>query len=489
MVKVAKRKNKNEHFQNIGVKLYLNKEQADVYFKFENETKIIRIPAHKTLLINGSSVFKAMFTGGLKENGDVEIKDVCLDVFKEFLQFFYLDEVEVTIQNVADVMYLAEKYDVTECMNVCEQFLLKQHLTELDILKAFELAIKFERLELKTFTEKQISEQAVTIFSYNIIKNCSKETLKIVLEIKNLNCEPKDIFDGCIYWAVHACIINGRDPSVENQRNELGECFNLIPFGLMDAIEISECITQHRGLFNRDELEDVIDMLSSNGSPRLQIFKPKSYFLQWNKDSVLKCSRVGSLSMRNHYLNQLEVASFNTKKRMLFGGISLAGIHDKSNSHNVQNYLRGVLTIIENDIIHLDSKILLVQPVKFALDLQKMLTTIEFTKELLIKSDKVYEVQILFDASWKYKKYFVNLPPYRPKVIFGENQQVNFQRNYNLSYDNLKYGIISEFHFNSLNNYTATSHQKWKKYLFIGGGFAIGFYLVFSKFLLIIISM
>lgn len=62
-----------------------------------------------------------MFYGELKENGNIRLSDTTHDAFQEFLQFFYLNEVELTEENVAGVMYLGDKYNVTSCMNVCAQ--------------------------------------------------------------------------------------------------------------------------------------------------------------------------------------------------------------------------------------------------------------------------------------------------------------------------------------------------------------------------------
>ena len=74
--------------------LYLKSELADVHFTFP-AIGSEKVSAHKLILASGSSVFKAMFYGQLKEGDTVEITDSNASAFKELLQFFYLPIVKL----------------------------------------------------------------------------------------------------------------------------------------------------------------------------------------------------------------------------------------------------------------------------------------------------------------------------------------------------------------------------------------------------------
>lgn len=89
--------------------LYLNEQLADVNFVFKNEAEVEKVPANKAILAALSPVFRAMFFGPMKEKGDVEMVDATADGFKEFLGFFYLDQVKLTIENIDEVIQLADK--------------------------------------------------------------------------------------------------------------------------------------------------------------------------------------------------------------------------------------------------------------------------------------------------------------------------------------------------------------------------------------------
>lgn len=104
-------------------KWYLDSTAADVHFAFDAIGSSTRLAAHKILLATDSDVFKEMFYGQSKENGDIRITDVAEATFKKVLQFFYFNEVEISIQNIAELMHLGRKYTITNCIDVCNQFL------------------------------------------------------------------------------------------------------------------------------------------------------------------------------------------------------------------------------------------------------------------------------------------------------------------------------------------------------------------------------
>lgn len=457
----------SEHSDSIGKKLYLNSDTADVFFSFAiGDKKMVRVPAHKTFLENGSSVFKSMFCGGIREEGDVKIPDASVDGFKEFLQFFYLGGVQLTIENIAEVMYLAEKYDVIECMKVCERF-IQIHLSELDLLNAFEVAILFKRNELKAFLETKISEQPSTVFNLDAFKKCSRDTLKSILSIKNLDCEPFDVFNVCIDWAKTACTLKNKDISTDNLRVELGDCFELIPFDSMQPFELSEAVAKHRGFFDREELEDIIEIFGPNKTPLFRKLKPKSYFVQWNDNAILNCNCLAkAATQRFYYINKTENISFRVDKKMLFGGIEIIQIQRNfGNFSNFTNSLNGVLMIIENES-SINSKILLKQPIELEY-VQK--SPIKFREVVMVRPNCVYDLQIVFNKDWAEMKYFTDTSAIVPSVSLNGNQAITF-----VEYEFLNSPIVSNLRFNAYNKHKIVE-KKWNKSLIIiGASIAIG---------------
>lgn len=110
----------------VNQRLYLNNDFADVYFVFNEDDETEKVPANKVILVVQSPVFNSMFFGALKETGDVEIVYASVDEFKEFLQFFYLSQVVLTVENIKAVARLADKYDILKRVHECAGLLENQ---------------------------------------------------------------------------------------------------------------------------------------------------------------------------------------------------------------------------------------------------------------------------------------------------------------------------------------------------------------------------
>uniref|UniRef100_S4RK32 BTB domain-containing protein n=1 Tax=Petromyzon marinus TaxID=7757 RepID=S4RK32_PETMA len=97
---------------------------ADVHFVVGPPGATKRIPAHKYVLAVGSSVFYAMFYGGLAETGhEVHIPDVEPTAFLVLLRYLYCDEMELDADTALATLYAAKKYLVPDLARACVAFL------------------------------------------------------------------------------------------------------------------------------------------------------------------------------------------------------------------------------------------------------------------------------------------------------------------------------------------------------------------------------
>lgn len=136
---------------------------TDIQFIFGSDDDVVKVPAHKSVLSASSPVFDAMFNGELKEGNDVEIVDASPDAFKEFLQLFYGHRVKLTMDHIAEVLKLIDKYDVVDCYPICIDF-LTHNLTVDNVLWALYLAIKYRITALKEFCQRMIRDNYSIIF-------------------------------------------------------------------------------------------------------------------------------------------------------------------------------------------------------------------------------------------------------------------------------------------------------------------------------------
>lgn len=107
-------------------------------------------------------LFNAEFNGPMKEEGDVEMVGTSPSAFKKFLQFFYEQKLDLTMDSVEDVMNLIDRYDVETAWPKCVDY-LKKKLTVDDILWALSMAVKFRLDELKLFCMDKIRSNCAKV--------------------------------------------------------------------------------------------------------------------------------------------------------------------------------------------------------------------------------------------------------------------------------------------------------------------------------------
>lgn len=86
----------------------------EIDIKFIVDAK--EIPVHCCVLAALSPNYEAQFYGVMAEKDIITVKDV----FKEFLQFFYMNEVPLTLDNIEDVLNLATQSLVDELVTVVD---------------------------------------------------------------------------------------------------------------------------------------------------------------------------------------------------------------------------------------------------------------------------------------------------------------------------------------------------------------------------------
>ncbi|KAL7298420.1 hypothetical protein TKK_0008211 [Trichogramma kaykai] len=132
--------------------LFLDESLSDVELKSASEKGI---PAHRVVLAAASPVFKAMFSHDMLENKtqSVNITDVDYDVAVEMLRFIYTGSVEKEeVSFIIDLLPVADKYQLEELQNKCEEILSSNLSTNnaIDILKVA------DKCSMKNFKENVI---------------------------------------------------------------------------------------------------------------------------------------------------------------------------------------------------------------------------------------------------------------------------------------------------------------------------------------------
>lgn len=266
MAQPAKKMKLDNSFMQKSNDLYLHEISADVNFFIISNDKKEYIVAHKSILAGKSSVFRDMFFESFTygDGSAVPLKGVSKGAFEEFLQFFYKAKVELTAENISEVMGLIKEYNVPECFATCDAFLEGQE----DILFSIRIAIAHERCALVKDCINKMSVDECSVFVTNGFPACEKNVLKAILEDGGLKCSAKDIFEGCLNWSKQKCEDAGLDESnMENRKQQLGDdCFQLIPFAKMSCVEIKDFAKTYDTLFDRKDFVGLIDIVATRNT-------------------------------------------------------------------------------------------------------------------------------------------------------------------------------------------------------------------------------
>ncbi|XP_051173137.1 TD and POZ domain-containing protein 4-like [Leptopilina boulardi] len=157
---------------------FINTLLSDVTFKI-NEYEF---PAHKIILVSVSSIFKEMFieTNSKDITTIIELNEIDPNVFKEMLRFIYTGRVE-NLENIAfDLCKLAYKYNLSDLILICEQY-LQNSLSINNVIYILELA-NYQRAEkFKIECIKYIDENFEEIKKTESFQTLNRELLMDIL--------------------------------------------------------------------------------------------------------------------------------------------------------------------------------------------------------------------------------------------------------------------------------------------------------------------
>lgn len=268
-------------------KFYLDTESTDVNFTFQSDSTQ-SVPAHKVLLSAKSNVFKAMFFGESKEKGDVKVVGVTADAFRVFLQFFYLCEVQLTIENIADVMSLGHKYNVSDCFDSFVLF-LKETLSSDNACLSYSLAILYDIDELKELCKKKIEMDSQAVFKSKYYLEADRRTFTDILNMDSLSCSEIDVFKACV---ASAEAVSNQNNLTTDFRHTLRDLFQYIRFASMKIEEFCKLNLSYGDVFTLTEFKDITQMIVLRPDYTSTMFNNKLRHVQSNNTTEIICNRI-----------------------------------------------------------------------------------------------------------------------------------------------------------------------------------------------------
>ncbi|CAH0594116.1 unnamed protein product [Chrysodeixis includens] len=317
--------------------MFNNQLMSDITFIVGGPGHTQVIPAHKYVLATASSVFYAMFYGGLAEcKLEIEVPDVEPSAFLTLLKYIYCDEIQLEADTVLSTLYVAKKYIVPHLAKACVNY-LETSLTAKNACLLLSQSRLFEEPELMQRCWEVIDAQAEMALTSDGFVDIDVSTLESVLARETLNCKEINLFEAALAWAHAECLRREIDPTPTNKRAMLGGAIYLIRFPTMSLEEFANSAAQI-GILTPQETIDIFLHFTASSKPLL------SYPIKSRAGLKAQiCHRFQSCAYRSNqwrYRGRCDSIQFCVDKRIFVVGFGLYGSSNGAADYNVKIELK-----------------------------------------------------------------------------------------------------------------------------------------------------
>ncbi|XP_061499004.1 BTB/POZ domain-containing protein 6-B isoform X3 [Anopheles gambiae] len=317
--------------------MFNNELMADIRFIVGSDEQVQTIPAHKYVLATGSSVFYAMFYGGLAENKqEIKVPDVEPGAFLTLLKYLYCDEIQLEADNVLATLYVAKKYIVPHLARACVNY-LETSLTAKNACLLLSQSRLFEEPELMQRCWEVIDAQAEMAIKSEGFVDIDLKTFETILARETLNCKEIHLFEAALSWAHAACTKMDIEPTSSNKRQLLGQALYLIRIPTMTLEEFANRVAQLGILTNQETIDIFLNFTAKN--------KPKLTFPVKARAGLKTqvCHRFASCAYRSNqwrYRGRCDSIQFSVDKRIFIVGFGLYGSSTGAADYDVKIELK-----------------------------------------------------------------------------------------------------------------------------------------------------
>lgn len=254
-----------------------NSLHSDVTFIIEDDN--VEIPAHKLIISLASPVIDIIVYGNdsFISTNIIKVDGISKESFMEILRYIYTDNLNITEDNIVEVLYKANYFGLTAIERKCYDYITK-NLNESTVPKIFhhlfhissppellKKCIQYIRIEpLVFFAAKEFPSLTITAF-------------KVILQMNAINCTEVDLFKALIKLARSCCIMEDLHPTRANLRKVLDGAENLLRMDSVTAAEFDNCLAIAPDFFTSKEIEQIHQKISN---PMLSQRRRKWYTYQ-----------------------------------------------------------------------------------------------------------------------------------------------------------------------------------------------------------------
>ena len=171
------------------------------------------------------------------------LRDILLAYMKHCVwgegRYLYTDEIEVTINNIFSVMYVAKKYLLTTLEDKCMQFINADNVCAI-----LEISQKMGGADpgISDQCLDFISQATFTVLQTQAFRKLSKNTLRLILGLHSLSVGERDVFCACWEWARSRCQQQEVEANARNIRRVLHGVLPLIRIPSMTLDEYTSTV-------------------------------------------------------------------------------------------------------------------------------------------------------------------------------------------------------------------------------------------------------
>lgn len=301
------------------------------------------------------------------------------------LRYMYYDEVQLTIDNAPEVLFLARKYLIPSLAEICTEF-IAGNLTVANTLPVLDHCCL---LGVSNGLEKQcwtiIDQHASEVAQDHQFVEIDHRTLTAFLKRDSLVAKETVLFQAAVRWAGRECQRLSLPLTAENRREVLGDAFYSIRFPLMSMKEFTENVAQSSYLSHEEVANMYIGFNSNFQSCNVKFpTEPRAGLLQ---EAVFRCTRFESTALRPKWTTvapQQSTVKFKVSQPISIMGIALFTAVTQSASSSVRVELRddrdSVLTSHQADLDNRDDDS----------DTQDVI----FSKGIKLQNDVIYSITV-----------------------------------------------------------------------------------------------
>ena len=384
-----------------------------------------KIPGHKYILATGSTVFYAMFYGGLAmdiENGNspdnaIDVPDVEPTAFLAMLKYLYCDDIDLSPDNVLPTLYAAKKYIIPFLAQECVRF-LESSLSARNACMLLSQARFFDEPALTQRAWEVIDAQAQLALTSDTFVDIDKDTLELILARETLNCRETVIFNAAKNWALAECVrkdIQDEANDDEEEENEngsqnnqelseaercrqvLGRALYLVRFPCMTVQEFADTVAKS-GLLTLEETTDIFLYFTASTSQKPLTMQP---FVTLPRDGLARqiCARFGSSQYRTNqwrYRGRTDSIQFCVDRRIFIVGFGLYGSSNGSSEYRAHIELKSSPAFTP---FGRGSRVLAENTVKFFSDGSSNSFQVFFKQPVQIEPDLYYTASAVLDGA------------------------------------------------------------------------------------------